>query len=1457
MVRSQWGDDVTVNNLFCPNWAETTLGSDVNVVADIHGIKGDVCLATIVPGKQLVRIEGTLPEAARSSNRITLLGVTMTGRPPVVSLKLHDASFVMVHGPLDFDQMSSMIEVCSGVAAASTGFVRNGFAHKASVEWQPALVKLHGCVHANVPIIHGDVNSTDVLKQIWTTCGPIGLLMSGISCQPYSSGGAQSGGNDDRANTLPAVLRMMHLLQIPVLVIECVTQAQTNTYVRQHIRRLHEELQCHINELVTRLEDCWTANRHRWWLVASTAAYGPVPLAPMPSGNRMVVRDIMPYVKEWPWHEEKQLILTDSEMDSFNKYGPIRKHMLKWDAKAPTALHSWGNQLGPCECGCRNTGFSDALLSSRGLFAQIVPTKKTSGNTIQYRHLHCREVALLNGFLPEQSWSANERLNLCAVGQLASPLQSIWISGCIMRHIQTIIGIAQTVDPLTQLQELKRDLLTQASKMFPMTTEPATRNLVLILQDDTNAQVTTEICLSKPVTVLDFLRLESEFQKQDLSHCLLKDATTQTILEYESLLSSGKYILFAADAQPIRPTCPDESQTSVAVEEALPLELLPDVFTQEATSASAPLPNLVSTPTAMSLNAEQLLNMLPPLISDAVLCQIMRSHTVPHYERAQILLNQEHLWADDELVWHATHKIAACGRTDVIWLDPLLATTWSQQDTISSIQAWFLQLNSSVNWILTAILHDGHWTPLVLIRKNNQLNVHVWELDEKPLANVQHLSSQLCKAWSLEAFTLLCTRRSFGQLCCGAATIAYFDHMLNHVDLPTDEIGLQSFHVVCKNAFKAACVQTEVCPKPWCWGAGADDHSMLCAILKLHGVPDTQANSRAKLVMQSLGRDAVQAALSGGTPWKSLKVLANQHAPPVQLVLPDEQALQHQNRSQGKRSKGQRSSNSTKQLPAAVADLDPTKLVLAEGSFRVGSDEPISQLSLSQVSPLTSGVALTSFNDALPFLKSGTLLSTKGLALLILNHPQDLPTTLQWNTLRFAAKCALNGEPVLLTGALVQLGRQQVYQYCKSDGVQPQTLPVACVRLTVYKDMWDGSWESFQEQPVKLILQQLLPLQTCLEDDCDCSKWHPAIDVETQDVVLDVFRRHYYNDSGKTVPGPKASHYGVMIRYVKDQEKALLSLSGVDGIFMEPRTPDANSPSDEFQVVWIQDSFQNLQHTARCEPSSLGLARNGPKLGIRVFASDFQSTFEKLRPSALFLAPGRRTNWHCGPWPFGTDRKQLARIFKDWKWDARPLQPAHQAMDGLMWHVQALTDPVESVWHMKHGQVVITRCPEEKEKAVAPEVVAQPRTKQLCQIPGNVPGSVDLLQVHDPWKKTVRQAIPTQPTDVHRHLDDIESRIEKSVLAKLPQDRMDTDERDNRITALEQQIAAITDRQTSLETVVQDNHKQNQVQVQNLQSQMMAQLEVQGKTMQGMLDDQLHKLEAVLVRRSRSRERHL
>ncbi len=162
------------------------------------------------------------------------------------------------------------------------------------------------------------------------------------------------------------------------MIIECVVPARTNAFVRAHIQALCSQLGYVSVEIQLRLEDIWTANGFRWWIVLGHPSLALQPSPPILKSSSLAARDLMPYVKEWPQEDLDQLLLTEEELKVFNEHarGNIRSFCVQFDSKLPTALHAWGQQATACACGCRQMGFSNKLLQDKGLFAQLMPVRQ-------------------------------------------------------------------------------------------------------------------------------------------------------------------------------------------------------------------------------------------------------------------------------------------------------------------------------------------------------------------------------------------------------------------------------------------------------------------------------------------------------------------------------------------------------------------------------------------------------------------------------------------------------------------------------------------------------------------------------------------------------------------------------------------------------------------------------------------------------------------------------------------------------------------------------------------------------------------------------------------------------------------------------------------------------------------------------------------------------------------------
>ena len=144
------------------------------------------------------------------------------------------------------------------------------------------------------------------------------------------------------------------------------------------------------------------------------------------------LQDIMPLDAMWAPADEQQLQWDEAEMAIYMdpSFGPDQR-ILRPNDKAPTALHSWGHVTRPCSCGCR-LAFSVQRLQQGGArgFGLV------SACTGRCRHLHPFEGALLCTVPGDFCFPMPPRAALCLLGQIAAPLQVLWVQSHILAGLQ-------------------------------------------------------------------------------------------------------------------------------------------------------------------------------------------------------------------------------------------------------------------------------------------------------------------------------------------------------------------------------------------------------------------------------------------------------------------------------------------------------------------------------------------------------------------------------------------------------------------------------------------------------------------------------------------------------------------------------------------------------------------------------------------------------------------------------------------------------------------------------------------------------------------------------------------------------------------------------------------------------------------------------------------------------------
>ncbi len=729
-------------------------------------------------------------------------------------------------------------------------------------------------------------------------------------------------------------------------------------------------------------------------------------------------------------------------------------------------------------------------------------------------------------------------------------------------------------------------------------------------------------------------------------------------------------------------------------------------------------------------------------------------------------------------------------------------------------------------------------------------------------------------------------RRFFSQGMCGVCAIRFIDHQIRGKMLPTSSDEVRTLHDMGRARFIEFIHKSSNCVRPWLWGAGLDPQSTarLSDLLMQHGVPAQQIDTRIHLIVQTLGVMEVKNALTGTSAWRSLKSMANSQKPVVQLVLPDELNAQLQKKAQegklgAKRSQRKAKNTQGNDQQTNAPMLDPSKLTIPKGAFVRCDGQALHQVSLHSIVPFSEGVVLGTVQECHAYMQAGQNINQLSLAFLVLNATEkELKTKLAWEQVRVPLRCVANQEPILVTGFLVHLGSGGVVVAKVEPKVDIEALPACCCKVSVYRDQIEGTWHDFCKGPVKYILGHLTPLECCENpsEECGCSRWHKPDPSPVQEPLLDVWRRQWLSLQSKIVPMVQADLFIVCFRFVASQETSMLQQSGVAGVFLEPRSIDGKEPHLDYQVIWLPNiSMAEATRLKQTNPGVLGVARMGSKVGLRVKTCDAPTVGNILKPGSIFLASGNKMDFEMGPLAFGLDRVAIGKLCAAWGWQARPLHTIRvvDGLQGAVWLVQSGVEPPSNIMPTKQGNVVISKIDKKASTAskVGCDTVGSSTTIALCRFPvGDKPEAIDPWTVQDPWsgyvnKIAVSNSAPVPKVDPAAALKQVEDRIERAVLAKLPeavhnppmgdQNMTDASASEARFVALEEQVSRLTQQQGQMDQKMDAASKHQEVQLNQLRLQVSAQLEAQGSQMESLFKQQMSHIEQLLNDRSRSRSR--
>ncbi|OLQ12996.1 hypothetical protein AK812_SmicGene3030 [Symbiodinium microadriaticum] len=464
----------------------------------------------------------------------------------------------------------------------------------------------------------------------------------------------------------------------------------------------------------------------------------------------------------------------------------------------------------------------------------------------------------------------------------------------------------------------------------------------------------------------------------------------------------------------------------------------------------------------------------------------------------------------------------------------------------------------------------------------------------------------------------------------------------------------------------------------------ADQYATLRKLLLSKGVPAGKVGQRIQDAIKKLGAGPIAAALAHKLAWSQLKSIASKPDSWFRWLSTEELSEHIESKANEQFGTSVPSGKSKKRKEPVVkastpVQVDPSKLLLAPGSFVNADGTALPQLAFEEVCSGACGIAFCSSGQAMPFIATGQHLSVDCLGLVcvtVLSPEQcgSMPVV----AVHFPAVYGPTGEAVLIRGSLLQLGDEPV-QLAQSRIDDTDQLDTITCRFTVYRDEFTVAWEDFLKSPVRVLVQGTPGLTLCKDAQCTqcCGRFHAA--VEEADCIdrllLDVWGRQWSKLEGGRAMPEDAQVFACLVR-VPASALRHLHLLQVRGFYAEPRATCGTGPHAGYAVVWLPDSdYNKALHVVRTCQQAVAITRLGRRYGIRVRDSDEQTVFQTLRPGCDFTKVKVTAHYRLHPLPVGCQRKHLATLLKSWKWTAKPLQPARGDSEGAAWIVGAAEEP--------------------------------------------------------------------------------------------------------------------------------------------------------------------------------------
>lgn len=1308
------------------------------------------------------------------------------------------------------------LELCAGAGGMSIGAMFLGAIPVVSVDVCPLSTE-HLEANPHGTVLRLDLTDPGSARSIHAALPATpGSTSFGFPCQPHSSQGLGLGSADKRHGVFLGSLHVAWMVQTHSLIVECVPAAGSNPEVLDGLNEWATAMGYDVLTVCLDLHHQWPCRRSRWWALALPREWNVYGLHPWPQVSPFrTIKDILSNWGSWSEADEDDLQLFDFELAAYCNpdYGSDPRLLMLEDVAA-TILHSYGNALTSCPCGCRAGPFASSSLRARGLRGFFVPSQ-VHGNP---RYLHPREVAHLLGLPQSVEFPHAARASLALLGLVASPLQMLWVYA----HLRVAHARANDLDPLPSPLEWLRayqfEVLRQADPVFNCREMP---QHIIELQDEQGSVLAIISPLACTVSqLLQAQRIILDWNESGGLDAQGVHLPLNTVLDS----ATGPFTISTAPGKTDRPRPAGLIALAILHHGEWLMEWVPagDFVFQVLRKLGILWVNFLVDDAGKIYGADyrvwrsMKLTTLAPLAWPPSL-----DLTAAHCLAPSCGLTDKQVWWALQAFCSALGEL---GSPPPLTLHPgMLSRLLTGATPPGDLGARFLESDGTVICIFAA---DGHWALLWGQLLHEHLHWYYCDgIQGRLLTEAQQLakilSVELSLDWTFSSFSLHTQDDPFS---CGSVALLHVGSLLGLFGRVTTEVVFALHEWILRHAPVISTAPTLTCPGKagsvyGCGPSTSDTQAQLAALLATKGVPLQLAPERASSAIAKLSSTAIQSALSQNNPWQALKALTTKPGQSFQFVLKtelqafiDSKAASKFGAQLGTSKKKDKRSRGGGLVPLKLA---PADLVIDSSHFVDYEGDAVTQIPLEEVVADARGLAISTLDEAIPYLAEVKNLSADALAILITEEvPVEKKGAADVSAIRFPVTYKPTNDPLLINGSILQLGDQPVSRRTADDQVQAMDIAqTAVLKIQVFRDELGQAWNGLCASPIRSLFQMVPLFRMCSLVTCDhrCGLFHPAVEDDMDQVVHEIWARRFQSLDGKTMPADKADVFQVFLRVAAPALPELLKVVAV-GVYLEPRASGTKSTDTDYSVVWVPGANRDLvTHKLKTTTHGLSLVRMKNRFGIRVLATTEAAAYSELRPGDEFVKVDVIKTFRLHPLPHGLQRQQVVALLKEWQWTAKPLQPCRGSAEGGAWEVGAATDPSHNVMQAFGHDVLISLLKERRGYDVAPRVVGSSRAQKHLRsaaasstsTPGTrKPTATDpwTLPGGDPWFKTA-SAVPASTAPAKRY-DMITNKITQDLKQSLDNQMQDSgavnSAQEARIGKLESDIAEIKTHQQTM-----------------------------------------------------------